>query len=160
FMTSVNGLGERTGNAPLHQVLMQLRYLFDVEVPDFAYDGVRRLARLVERLSGIPVPPTEPGIGRNVFRHESGIHTAGMLIHPSLYQFIPPQDWGPEIESVSGKPPGAQVAEHAVRLAGVECTAELVERVTAEVKRIREERAVFDPPGRFQDHYERHLDGL
>ena len=90
FTTSVNGIGERTGNAPMHQVLLQLRYLFGIEIPGFKYEKLRDLARHLELVSGIPVQPTEPGIGLNVFTHESGIHTAGMLIHPAIYQFIPP----------------------------------------------------------------------
>src|SRR5919202_5957482 len=67
FTTSVNGIGERTGNAPMHQVLLQLRYLFGIDIPGFRYEKLRDLARQMERLSGIPVSPTEPGIGLNVF---------------------------------------------------------------------------------------------
>jgi isopropylmalate/homocitrate/citramalate synthase len=44
FTTSVNGIGERTGNAPMHQVLMQLRYLFGIEIPKFKYEKLRDLA--------------------------------------------------------------------------------------------------------------------
>src|SRR5947207_9708134 len=90
FTTSVNGIGERTGNAPMHQVLLQLRYLFGIDLPGFRYERLRQLARRMERFSGLTVQPTEPGIGLNVFSHESGIHTAGMLIHPAIYQLIPP----------------------------------------------------------------------
>src|SRR5438105_11472471 len=119
FTTSVNGIGERTGNAPMHQVLLQLRYLFGIEIPGFHYEKLRTLARALEKMSGIPVQPTEPGIGLNVFSHESGIHTAGMLIHPAIYQFIPPSDLGAEITYVYGKHSGALVIEHALRHAGI-----------------------------------------
>src|SRR4029077_11299386 len=119
FTTSVNGIGERTGNAPMQQGLIRLRYLFGIEIPPFKYEKLRDLARRLERVSGIPVQPTEPGIGLNVFTHESGIHTAGMLIHPALYQFIPPADMGAEIEHVYGKHSGALSIEHALRQAGI-----------------------------------------
>src|SRR5438270_316653 len=109
FTTSVNGIGERTGNAPMHEVLLQLRYLFGIEIPGFRYQKLRTLARYLERVSGVPVQPTEPGIGLDVFSHESGIHTAGMLIHPAIYQFIPPSDLGAEITYVYGKHSGALV---------------------------------------------------
>src|SRR5256714_378077 len=135
FTTSVNGIGERTGNAPMHQVLLQLRYLFHIEIPGFKYEKLRELARFMERISGIPVQPTDPGTGLNVFSHESGIHTAGMLIHPEIYQFIPPADLGARIQYVYGKHSGALVIEHALKEAGVRYDADLVGRVMEEVKR-------------------------
>src|SRR5438477_10989095 len=153
FTTSVNGIGERTGNAPMHQVLLQLRYLFDIDIPGFRYERLRELARRMERFSGIPVQPMEPGIGLNVFRHESGIHTAGMLIHPSIYQFIPPDDLGGRIEYVYGKHSGALVIEHALREAGVRYDSDLVAKVMNEVKRVREERAARSDFADFQSRY-------
>ena len=160
FTTSVNGIGERTGNAPMHQVLLQLRYLFGIEIPGFKYEKLRELARTVERMSGIPVQPTEPGIGLNVFSHESGIHTAGMLIHPAIYQFIPPSDLGDEVRYVYGKHSGAVVVEHALREAGIEPERELVGRVLEEVKRLREERALAGDHSAFHEAYYEHLAGL
>ena len=160
FTTSVNGIGERTGNAPMHQVLLQLRYLFGIEIPGFRYEKLRDLARLMERLSGIPVAPTEPGIGLNVFSHESGIHTAGMLIHPEIYQFIPPADLGAEIRYVYGKHSGAMVIEKALRQAGIRPGPVLVGRVMEEVKRLREERAERSDFSDFQRDYYDHLEGM
>ncbi len=160
FTTSVNGIGERTGNAPMHQVVMQLRYLFGVEIPGFRYERLRDLARLMERLSGVPVAPTEPGIGLDVFSHESGIHTAGMLIHPEIYQFIPPGDLGTEIRYVYGKHSGAMVIEHALRQAGVAAEPALVARVMEQVKRLREERAERSDFTEFQRAYYEHLEGM
>ena len=160
FTTSVNGIGERTGNAPMHQVLLQLRYLFGIEIPGFRYEKLRDMARLMERLSGIPVAPTEPGIGLNVFSHESGIHTAGMLIHPEIYQFIPPADLGAEIRYVYGKHSGAMVIENVLRQAGIRAEPVLVGRVMEEVKRLREERAERSDFSDFQRDYYDHLEGM
>ena len=160
FTTSVNGIGERTGNAPMHQVLLQLRYLFDIEIPGFRYEKLRDLAHQLERVSGIPVSPTEPGIGLNVFSHESGIHTAGMLIHPAIYQFIPPEDLGERVRYVYGKHSGAMVIEHALRQANIHPEPELVGAVMEEVKRVREERAESADFAGFQSAYYEHLAGL
>jgi isopropylmalate/homocitrate/citramalate synthase len=160
FTTSVNGIGERTGNAPMHQVLLQLRYLFGIEIPGFKYEKLRDLARHLERVSGIPVQPTEPGIGLNVFSHESGIHTAGMLIHPAIYQFIPPADMGAKIEYVYGKHSGALVIEHALRDAGIAPEPKLVAAVLEEVKRLREERAERSDFSEFHRQYYDHLHRL
>jgi isopropylmalate/homocitrate/citramalate synthase len=160
FTTSVNGIGERTGNAPMHQVLLQLRYLFGIEIPGFKYEKLRDLARRLERMSGIPVQPTEPGIGLNVFSHESGIHTAGMLIHPAIYQFIPPEDLGAQISYVYGKHSGTLVIEHALRDAHITPEPKLVARVLEEVKRIREERAENADFSEFHRQYYAHLNRL
>jgi 2-isopropylmalate synthase len=160
FMTSINGIGERSGNASMHQVVMQLRYLFGIELPGFRYDRLRELARLLERRTGVPVAPTEPGIGMNVFSHESGLHTAGMLIHPSIYQFIAAADWGAEVSYVYGKHSGGLAIEHALRSAGLDGTPALVDRVMTEVKRIREERAEREDFAAFHDAYYGHLAGL
>ncbi len=160
FTTSVNGIGERTGNAPMHQVLLQLRYLFGIEIPGFHYEKLRDLAHRLERASGIMVAPTEPGIGLNVFSHESGIHTAGMLIHPAIYQFIPPEDLGERVHYVYGKHSGAVVIEHALRTAGIPHDAELVTRVMNEVKRLREERAESSDFSDFHSRYYEHLNRL
>jgi len=158
--TSVNGIGERAGNAPLHQVVLQLRYLFGIEIPGFRYERLRDLARCLERISGIPVAPTEPGIGLNVFSHESGIHTAAMLIHPAIYQFIPPEELGTGTRYVYGKHSGTAVIEHALRGAGLSPDRELVTRVTEEVKRVREERAASADFTGFQRAHHAHLESL
>jgi isopropylmalate/homocitrate/citramalate synthase len=160
FTTSVNGIGERTGNAPMHQVLLQLRYLFGIQIPGFKYERLRDLGHLLERMSGIMVPPQEPGIGLNVFSHESGIHTAGMLIHPTIYQFVPPEDLGEKVRYVYGKHSGAMVIEHALRQANIPPEKELVARVIDEVKKLREERAERDSFATVQSAYYEHLAGL
>ena len=160
FTTSVNGIGERTGNAPMHEVLLQLRYLFGIEIPGFKYEKLRDLAQRMERVSGIMVPPTAPGIGRNVFSHESGIHTAGMLIHPAIYQFIPPADFGAEVRYVYGKHSGALVIEHALKECGIHYDSDLVGRVMNEVKRVREERAERADFSDFAHAYNAHLEGM
>jgi isopropylmalate/homocitrate/citramalate synthase len=83
-----------------------------------------------------------------------------MLIHPAVYQFIPPEDLGEEIRYVYGKHSGALVIEHALREGGVRPEPELVARVMEEVKRLREERAAREDFSRFQDAYYRHLEGM
>src|SRR5256885_1598581 len=138
----------------------QLRYLFGIEIPNFKYEKLRDLARHLERVSGIPVQPTEPGIGLNVFSHESGIHTAGMLIHPAIYQFIPPADMGAKVEYIYGKHSGAVVVEHALRGAGITPEPKLVAGVLEEVKRIREERAERADFSEFHRNYYEHLGHL
>jgi isopropylmalate/homocitrate/citramalate synthase len=83
-----------------------------------------------------------------------------MLIHPAIYQFIPPADLGAEISYVYGKHSGALVIEHALRDAGIKPEKELVAAVLAEVKRIREERAERSDFSDFHRRYYEHLNHL
>ena len=91
---TVNGIGERAGNAPLHTTVMILKELYGITIPGFRYDMLWALRRKVEEFSGLPVGATEPIIGHNVFTHETGIHTAGITIHPAIYQVIEPESGG------------------------------------------------------------------
>lgn len=144
---TVNGIGERAGNAPMHSVLGALYYLYGIEIPGFQYDQMLSLSRLVQDLSGLPVQPHEPIVGANVYAHESGIHTAGLAIDRRMYQVIEPEFFGGEMKFVYGKHTGTASVEYAftkyaadLAAAGITPDTELIQRVTAEVKRIREER--------------------
>ncbi len=149
----VNGMGERAGNAPLHQVVMTLKMLYGIELPRFKYDKLISLSRMVEEYSGIPVGAHEPIVGAGVFTHESGIHTAGMEIDPSIYQVIPPEMVGARMKYVFGKHSG-EVAVRAVlnkeinrrglERDGVEVTDELIQAVTMFVKDSRQKRTRSD----------------
>jgi isopropylmalate/homocitrate/citramalate synthase len=83
-----------------------------------------------------------------------------MLIHPAIYQFIPPADMGAKIEYVYGKHSGALVIEHALRDAGIAPEPKLVAAVLDEVKRLREERAERSDFSEFHRQYYDHLHRL
>lgn len=102
------GIGERAGNASIHQVVMILKELYGVEIPDFRYRDLWQLRDLVEVCSGVPIQPHEPIIGYNVFSHESGIHTAGISTHPRMYQALDHELVGGEHRTVFGKHSGVQ----------------------------------------------------
>jgi isopropylmalate/homocitrate/citramalate synthase len=145
---TVNGIGERAGNAPLHTTVMILKELYGVTIPGFRYDMLWALRRKVEEYSGLPVGATEPIIGHNVFSHETGIHTAGITIHPAIYQVIEPDAVGGELRFLFGKHSGAVaieaiLARHGTELAaeGIEITPELVQLLVKMVKELREHRA-------------------
>ncbi len=80
--TTVNGLGERAGNAPLEEVIMALKRTYG---QDLAIDTrrLRELSQQVARASGSTLPPWKAIVGDNTFAHESGIHGAGVLKNPS-----------------------------------------------------------------------------
>ena len=154
---TVNGLGERAGNAPLHTTVMILKELYGVAIPGFRYDMLWALRRKVEEYSGLPVGASEPVIGHNVFSHETGIHTAGITIHPAIYQVIEPEAVGGRLRFLFGKHSGAMAIEavlgrHREELAaeGVEVTPQLVQLLLRLVKEVREKKAMVS----------QHLDGV
>ena len=158
FSCTVNGIGERAGNASLHQVVVALRWLYGVELPGFKYEQLRRLSTLVERHSGIPLSVNEPVVGPNVFTHESGVHTAGVLIDPRIYEAIPATAVGSLTRYLYGKHSGTQIVQfalekHARALAqkGITVDDGLVHKVTQEVKLAREQLAATDHAERIVD---------
>ena len=145
---TANGYGERAGNVKLHEFVVALRVLYDIELPGFKYGKLRELARFMERVSGIPMQQHEPIVGSKVFAHESGIHTQAMLIDHRMYEAVPADLVGARTSWVFGKHTGAALVEDTLRRqrerlasAGIEPTPDLAHRVTDEVKRLREERA-------------------
>ena len=107
---TVNGLGERAGNASLEQVVAALELMYGVET------GVRmelltEVSRLVQKYSLIQVPPNFPIVGENAFSHEAGIHVHGILEAAQCYEPFPPEVVGQERRIVLGKHTG----RHAVR---------------------------------------------
>jgi isopropylmalate/homocitrate/citramalate synthase len=140
--TTVNGIGERAGNAPLHSVVASLKYLYGVEIPGFRYERLGRLKKIVESLTGIPVQPHEPVVGLNVYSHESGIHAHGVGISRSMYEAIPFEEVGGDTRFVYGKHSGA----HSVLDGLLRCQSEIdvpidrdfALRVLKEVKAFRE----------------------
>lgn len=148
FSATINGLGERAGNAPLHSVVAALKYQYGIEIPGFRYDMLWEARKLVEQLTGVPVQVHEPVVGQNVFAHESGIHTHGVLQHPKTYEPIPAHEVGGERRFVYGKHSGRNVVRHLLfenqallEKKGVRVDEDLVERVLERVKTIRENRA-------------------
>lgn len=163
---TVNGIGERAGNAPLHTTVMLLKELYGVTVPGFRYDMLWPLRRKVEEMTGLPVGATEPIIGHNVYTHETGIHTAGMTIHPAIYQVIEPSTVGGDLRFLFGKHSGAMAIEAVLRrnqaelqASGVVIDAELVQLLLRLVKEVRESRAASGPSDGVRDYYA-HLDRL
>jgi isopropylmalate/homocitrate/citramalate synthase len=164
---TVNGLGERAGNAPLHTTVMILKDLYGVSIPGFRYDMLWTLRRKVEEFSGLPVGASEPIIGHNVFRHETGIHTAGITIHHAIYQVIEPATVGGELRFLFGKHSGAMAIEAVLRqheaelqAQGVLISKQLVQLLLRLVKEVREQQAAGAPQLDGVRSYYAHLDRL
>ena len=87
---TINGLGERAGNASLEEVVLTLRSLYKLDL-NIKTELLYSTSQLVSRLTGVHVQPNKAIVGENAFTHESGIHTQGMLANPLTYEPIAPE---------------------------------------------------------------------
>jgi 2-isopropylmalate synthase len=109
---TVNGLGERAGNADLAQTVMILESIYGVHT-GIKKERLVETSRLISRFSGIGIAPTQPVVGENVFSHESGIHTQGVLKRTDTFEpgIMTPEMVGHRRRLTLGK----HVGRHAVR---------------------------------------------
>ena len=105
---TVNGIGERAGNAALEEIAMALRVRRDSIGVDTGIDAseIAATSRLVELSTGYDVPPNKAIVGANAFAHEAGIHQDGLLKDVSTYQIIEPADLGLAMTLPLGKHSG------------------------------------------------------
>jgi homocitrate synthase NifV len=116
--TTVNGLGERAGNAPLEEAVVALRQLHGIETGVDAR-MLPAISRLVERASGRPVAANKSIVGEGVFTHEAGIHVDGLIKHRANYQPFDPALVGREHRVVLGKHSGSSAVMRAYAGAGI-----------------------------------------
>ena len=108
---TINGLGERAGNAALEEIVMALKLRSDIfgdYVTNINTKEIYPSSRLIANITGIEPQPNKAIVGKNAFAHESGIHQDGMLKNKSTYEIIRPEDIGLDIEDtlVLGKHSG------------------------------------------------------
>lgn len=120
---SVNGLGERAGNAPLEEIAMALRVRGASLGLECGIDarGIAEASRLVSLATGFAVAPNKAIVGRNAFSHASGIHQDGMLKERSTYEIMRAGDVGREDAGLAlGKHSGRAALRERLRLLGLE----------------------------------------
>ena len=102
---TINGLGERGGNASLEEVSVALKMIYGVE-NNIKTENLLEVSKLVSKLTGIKMPPNKAIVGDNAFAHESGIHAHGVLAHALTYEPIPPEIVGQRRKIILGKHTG------------------------------------------------------
>jgi homocitrate synthase NifV len=132
--TTVNGLGERAGNAPLEEAVMALRHLHAI---DTAIDthALPALSALVAQASGRGVAANKSIVGAGVFTHESGLHVDGLLKHPQNYQAFNPAELGRTHQTVLGKHSGSHAIKHAYAKLGLTLSDEQAGAMLAKIRR-------------------------
>ncbi len=145
---TINGLGERAGNASLEEVVMAMRTRNDFYNCDTRVDSKRLVpaSRLVSAVTGMQVQRNKAIVGRNAFAHEAGIHQDGMLKERSTYEIMRPEDVGfAATDLVLGKHSGrAALADRAKQL-GFHITGEQLQQVFLKFKKLADrKKEVFD----------------
>jgi homocitrate synthase NifV len=142
---TVNGLGERAGNAALEEVVMALKYLLDTDL-NFPTERFVEISDYVARASGRMIPPWKSIVGSNMFAHESGIHADGALKNPKTYEAFSPEDVGLQRQIVIGKHSGTASIKAKFREYGKEITEEEASDMLARVRAIAVDmkRSLFD----------------
>jgi 2-isopropylmalate synthase len=118
---TVNGIGERAGNASLEEIVMAMRVRGDAlqAHTDIDVSQIGPASRLVERLTHYPVPPNKAIVGANAFAHEAGIHQDGLLKDVATYQIIDPGELGLAMTLPLGKHSGRHAFSQACAEAGL-----------------------------------------
>jgi 2-isopropylmalate synthase len=133
---TINGLGERAGNASLEEVVMALRTR-PTQFPDLASrvqtDQISAASRLVSHLTGFAIQPNKAVVGANAFAHESGIHQDGVIKNPLTYEIMTPQSVGLSGSQLTiGKLSGRKGLQKKLRDLGVDVTGDALDVVYRE----------------------------
>ncbi|MGZ9034610.1 MAG: homocitrate synthase [Rhodospirillales bacterium] len=132
--TTVNGLGERAGNAPLEEVALALRHLYGRET-GISPRLLPEISALVANASGRPVPAGKSIVGDSVFTHEAGIHVHGLLRDRRNYQSLDPVELGREHRIVLGKHSGVAAVIHVFEGMGLALSPVRAASVLAAIRR-------------------------
>ena len=142
---TVNGLGERAGNAALEEVAMALKYIMGIDT-GLDTSRFRELSEFVARAAGRPLHVSKAIVGENVFAHESGIHADGVLKDPLNYEAFAPEAVGLTRQLVIGKHSGSKLVKHKFMEFGIELTDGEADDILARARRMSVEvkRSLFD----------------
>ncbi|MEN9276739.1 MAG: homocitrate synthase, partial [Gloeomargarita sp. GMQP_bins_5] len=132
--TTVNGLGERAGNAALEEVVLALQEIYGCRLP---IDTSRfwELSQRVAQAANCRPPLCKAVVGINTFAHEAGIHAHGVLTDPLTYEPYPPERVGRQRQLVIGKHSGTHAITHVLQQMGVQVTPAQAQAILALVRR-------------------------
>ncbi len=130
---TVNGLGERAGNAALEEVVVALEVLYGIKTK-INMKRIYDTSKLVEKLTRVVIPPNKPIVGENAFTHESGIHTSAILRNSATYEPISPEMVGRKRTIVLGKHAGRASVEAIMKELGYKATPEQMKEILARIK--------------------------
>ncbi|HET7264409.1 MAG TPA: 2-isopropylmalate synthase [bacterium] len=134
---TINGIGERAGNAALEEIVMALHTRRGYYGCETGIDTTKiyRTSRLISAIAGVPVQPNKAIVGDNAFAHEAGIHQHGVLMNRETYEIMTPQTIGiPSNKLVLGKHSGRHAFKNLLEENGLKLSDAEVERAFVEFK--------------------------
>ena len=145
---TINGIGERAGNASLEEIVMILKTRAD-KYPyytNITTKEIYKTSRLVSTLTGFMIQPNKAIVGNNAFAHESGIHQDGMLKYRQTYEIMTPQEIGiPSSRLVMGKHSGRHAFKKRLEDLGYHLSEELLETLFTKFKDLADKKKnVYD----------------
>ncbi len=145
---TINGIGERAGNAALEEIVMAIRTRPDLLPYETGIDTTQidKSSKLLSSLTGLLVPNNKPIVGRNAFAHEAGVHQDGMIKERTTYEIMTPQSVGrPTSELVLGKHSGRHGLKKRLEDLGYKLESEELDKVYQEfIKLADKKKEVFD----------------
>ncbi|MFA5146156.1 MAG: 2-isopropylmalate synthase [Candidatus Omnitrophota bacterium] len=146
---TMNGLGERAGNASLEEIVMTIKTRSDIFRgihTDVNTKHIYKVSRLVSKLTGMPVQPNKAIVGSNAFAHESGIHQDGILKERITYEIMKPEDVGfEESKIVLGKHSGRHAFVERLKRLGIDLAKEQVDEAFERFKKLADKKKeIFD----------------
>ncbi|ADG13175.1 isopropylmalate/citramalate/homocitrate synthase [Methanocaldococcus infernus ME] len=132
---TVNGIGERAGNAALEEVVTALKFLYNIET-NIKLEKLYEVSRLVARLMKLPVPPNKAIVGDNAFAHEAGIHVDGLIKNTKTYEPISPEVVGNKRRIILGKHSGRKALIYKLKLMGIEASEEQINKIYEKIKEL------------------------
>jgi homocitrate synthase NifV len=147
--TTVLGIGERTGNSPLEEVVMAAKHLLNVDT-GIDTKRFREIAEYVARASSREIPGWKPIVGSNCFAHEAGIHTDGVLKFLSNYEPYSPEEVGMDRKIIIGKHSGRSTIKQVLADRGIDVNdeastaiLEIVRKTSVSLKRALSENELY-----------------
>ena len=151
---TINGIGERAGNAALEEIVMALktrRDFFPLETRVLS-ELIYPTSRLVSRITGLRIQANKAVVGANAFAHEAGIHQDGILKEKTTYEIMTPESIGvPKSTLVLGKHSGRHALRERLRQLGYEISEEQLDRAFAHFKLVADKK---------KDVYDEDLDAI
>ncbi|MEA4822687.1 MAG: 2-isopropylmalate synthase [Clostridiaceae bacterium] len=143
---TINGIGERAGNAALEETIMALRTRSDIFQCETGVNTKRiyRSSRLIQTITGIPMPPNKAIVGTNAFAHEAGIHQHGVMANPLTYEIIRPEELGiPQSQNILGKHSGRHAFDERLCELGYHLTREELDDAFEKFKALADKKKVI-----------------
>lgn len=144
---TVNGIGERAGNAAMEELVMALKTRKDIYGVETNINTreIYRSSRLLSNVTGVQVQPNKAVVGANAFAHEAGIHQHGVLSHASTYEIMTPESIGlQENRMVLGKHSGKHAFTERIRSLGYSPDEQVITEIFTQFKALADKKKVVE----------------